>query len=204
MTKVIKYVAVVLAVGFLVNSYSSCTLSKKLKEAEKAYIAARQNATKQNELAQKQIAKLQNDRLETEYALGEATQTSDKLGASNAVLKKRWAEERKQKVATIAQAARREEIAQNLIDGMDSEITSLKQAQNEYKKIVGNLKLELTAWKGMYEREFELRKKCEGLYGMLKLSKKLGRFGFGFFAGIGYDTTGNIHPTAGFGVTIRL
>lgn len=204
MTKVIKYVAVVLAVGFLVNSYSSCTLSKKLKEAEKAYIAARQNATKQNELAQKQIAKLQNDRLETEYALGEATQTSDKLGASNAVLKKRWAEEKKQKVATIAQAARREEIAQNLIDGLGKEVCALKLQINTHLEINKNLELELNTWKQMYEDEHAVHLKLQNLYKGMKLYKKWNKIGFGFFAGIGYDTTGSVHPTAGFGVTIRL
>ena len=64
MTKVLKIIAIVLAVGFLVNTYSSCTLSKKLKEAENAYVLERLNANEQKKIDQKLIAKLQGDRLE--------------------------------------------------------------------------------------------------------------------------------------------
>ena len=204
MNKILKIVAIVLAIGFIANSYSSCSLSRKLKQAEDNYKTARRNLDEQAKLHKKRIGLLILDRQKLQDSIANHEQDIGELDASNSSLHRKWSEERKQKLSTIAQAARREEIAANLIEGMGKQVGALKTQINDFKKLTDNLKLELGIWKSMYEDEHELHLKLQKLYKSVKLYGKWKRFGFGLFGGIGINSNGEIHPTAGVGFVIRF
>ena len=204
MKNVIKIIAIILAIGFIANSYSTYRMAKRLRQAEKAYKVALENHENYVEKSQKRIGMLISDRQKTENRITNMTTEVDNLHNNNSSLRKKWSEERQRKLSTIAQAARREEIAENLIQGMGNEVDALKTQINNYYELTNNLKLELSLWKKMYEDEHALHLKLQSLYKSVKLYRKLKRFGVGLFAGIGYGIDGEFHPNAGVGFVVRF
>ena len=208
--KLVSIVIGIIFIGFVLNSYSSCSLNRIVKKGEKEYNQLRKEKASNEKLYDAELKQLREEREE----LDAKTEADDiEINALHKLNEQNYDEyvaESAKKSRTITQERRRGEIARGLIEDIRLEVTLLTQAVTDTNGKVKNLELQLTIVNKKYNDEKELRLKCEGQYKLLKLSivvPKLSlwkRFDYGLFGGISVSAGGELDFAVGFGILFKL
>ena len=208
--KVIGIVVLVLLIGFIATSYSSCRLDRAVKAGEKAYNELKSETNASATALDKKLTQLQKERAKLDAIIEGDDEEIKTLHKNNQTALQKHNADLHKKDLTIAQERRRATNANNLIQDMGVEIEALNLAVFRRDKQIANLDLQIVNLNQKYNDEHKLRLACEKQYKLLKLSVVIPKFNLfsriciGPFAGLIYGADKEVHFGIGFGVTFRL